>query len=205
MCEKTGTFGDKKRINSNSYLSSFKIKEGIIERDHSALKELEDINLKTHLKNVFISDQTVISKATTKDTLDYLNISKDTVSESPLDVPIIEKETKFLAKDNENLLNNLSYTTKISGPISLRKVLYQEGFKIPSWVEKEGLNLQGRFRFWVLSNGYVDRVSIEESFGDRRIDSLASSAISKWRFSRLSNYLKNQEEWGLIDIKILLR
>lgn len=207
ICNKrTGSLRNEEKIKPNSYLDSFKIKEGIIEKDPPTLRELESINLKTHLKKVFALDQAVISKEIPKDKLDYdLSISKDPAKEIPISISKIEGEAGLLAKENESLLDNLLYTAKISGPVSFRKVLYQEGFMVPSWLEKKGLNLQGKFKFWVLSNGYVDRVLVEESFGFRQIDSLASSAISKWRFSQLCNYLKHKEEWGIVDIKILLR
>lgn len=206
ICKKTGSLKNKEKIEPNSYLKSFKVKEGIIERDHLALKELENINLKTHLEKVLTLDHAVISKEIAKDKLAYdLSISKDTREEISIAIPEMERKANLLAKEKESLLDNLSNITKISGPVSFRKILYREDFTIPSWLEKKGLNLQGKFKFWVLANGYVDRVLVEESFGFRQIDSLASSAISKWRFSQLPDYLKNKEEWGLIDIKILLR
>lgn len=212
ICEKTEGLKNKEKIKNSFSSNNFKVrkniieKEDIIEKDFLIQKELEDINLKTHLRKVFAPDQVVISKEIPKDKLEHsLNISRNAVKESPLVASTIEREAKLLVKENESLLNNLSWATKISGPISLRKILYQEDFKVPSWIEKKGLNLQGKFKFWVLANGYVDRVLVEESFGFRQIDSLASSAILRWKFSALSNYIGNKEEWGLVDMKILLR
>ncbi|MDI6751355.1 MAG: TonB family protein [bacterium] len=98
-----------------------------------------------------------------------------------------------------------SIKVEVSGEVTERPVLYQKGFKIPEWVEKKGFSLTGEFRFWVLPDGSVDRVSVNRSFGYPSLDSLASSAILKWRFQSLPKNISYREEWGVAGIKIRLK
>jgi len=98
-----------------------------------------------------------------------------------------------------------SVKVEVSGEVTERPVLYQKGFKIPEWVEKKGFSLSGEFRFWVLPDGSVDRVSVERSFGYPSLDSLASSAILRWRFQSLPKNIGYREEWGVANIRIKLK
>ncbi|MEK9148596.1 MAG: TonB family protein [Candidatus Desantisbacteria bacterium] len=98
-----------------------------------------------------------------------------------------------------------SVKVEICGEVTERPVLYQKGFKIPEWVEKKGFSLAGEFRFWVLPDGSVDRVSVERSFGYPSLDSLASSAILRWRFQSLPKNIGYREEWGVANIRIKLK
>ncbi|MDI6736521.1 MAG: TonB family protein [bacterium] len=91
----------------------------------------------------------------------------------------------------------------ISGPASARKALYQPKFSIPSWLEKRGQSLQGKLKIWVLPDGSVDRVEIEESFGYAEIDRLAQSSVYKWRFYKLPPH-EERIDWGSISIAINL-
>ncbi len=93
--------------------------------------------------------------------------------------------------------------TQISGPASARKALYQPKFNIPAWLEKRGQSLQGKLKIWVLPDGSVDRVEIEESFGYAEIDRLAQSSLYKWRFGKLPSY-EERIDWGIATIAINL-
>lgn len=91
----------------------------------------------------------------------------------------------------------------ITGPASSRKAIYKPNFCIPKWLEEKGQSLIGRFRFWVLPNGEVDRVIIEQTFGDARVDNLAVSTLSRWRFYKLPPD-ETRIDWGIVTIKIRL-
>ncbi|HAW50458.1 TPA: hypothetical protein DCX16_05885 [bacterium] len=91
---------------------------------------------------------------------------------------------------------------EITGQVARRQILYQEGFRLPEWVERRGVSLEGKFKLWVLPDGSVDRVLLEKSFGYRELDSLAISSISRWRFVRIQG---TYEEWGFAVVKIKLR
>lgn len=91
----------------------------------------------------------------------------------------------------------------IIGPASSRKAIYNPNFRIPKWLEEKGQSLIGRFRFWVLPNGEVDRVIIEQTFGDARVDNLAISTLSRWRFYKLPPD-ETRIDWGIVTIKIRL-
>ncbi|MFH1449570.1 MAG: energy transducer TonB [bacterium] len=212
ICERKEMLKFKEKNKSSevkltSLLESFQAKkEGMIEEDPLILKKLEEVKPKNRLKEDFISKQVSI----TKEILPYqlnsgLAMAKDIEEEMPISFPRAKEKERLMIQEDKDLLNNITCTTKISGPVFLRKILHQENFPIPSWLEREGITWRGKFKFWVLPDGYVDKVLVEESFGDRRVDSLASQIISKWRFSKLPDYLKEKEEWGLIDLKILLR
>ncbi len=95
------------------------------------------------------------------------------------------------------------FTLEITGEVARRAIFYQEGFKIPEWFERKGISLEGRFQFWVMSDGSVDRVSIEHSFGYRELDSLAMNSILRWRFASLKS--GKYEEWGIAKVKIKLK
>lgn len=87
------------------------------------------------------------------------------------------------------------------GPAILgRGIVYQEKLVLPRWVEEEGKSLRGKLKFWVLPSGEVDRVLVEETFGDPRIDDIAKRTIRRWRFTR-----GKDEAWGLVSIKIQLK
>lgn len=91
----------------------------------------------------------------------------------------------------------------ITGPASKRKPLYQPLFKLPYWVEKRGQSLQGKLEIWVLPDGSVDRVEIDESFGYAEIDRLAQTTIYKWRFYKLPPDVERIER-GIVFIAIRL-
>jgi TonB family protein len=91
----------------------------------------------------------------------------------------------------------------ISGPASKRKALYQPKFKPPYWLERSGQSVHGKLKIWVLPDGSVDKVEIEESFGYAEIDRLARSTIYKWRFYKLPPNIK-RVDWGIVTITIRL-
>lgn len=91
----------------------------------------------------------------------------------------------------------------ISGPASARKALYQPKFNIPPWLEKKGQSLHGKLKIWVLPDGSVDRVEIEESFGYAEIDRLAQSSVYKWRFYKLPPR-EERIDWGIVAVAINL-
>ncbi|MFH1563644.1 MAG: hypothetical protein ABIF11_09585 [Nitrospirota bacterium] len=91
----------------------------------------------------------------------------------------------------------------ISWPASARKALYQPKFKIPEWLEKRGQSLHGKLKIWVLPDGSVDRVEIEEDFGYAEINRLAQSSVYKWRFLKLPPH-EERIDWGIVAIAINL-
>lgn len=91
----------------------------------------------------------------------------------------------------------------ITGPASKRKALYQPKFKPPYWLEKSGHSLRGKLKMYVLPDGSVDKVEIEESFGYPEIDRLASATIYKWRFYKLPPNVE-RIDWGIVIITIRL-
>jgi|GEM_PF-5789684 len=95
------------------------------------------------------------------------------------------------------------FSLEITGEVARRAILYQSGFKIPEWLERKGISLEGRFKFFVLADGSVDRVVIEHSFGYKELDSLAMDSILRWRFASLKG--GTYEEWGIARIKIKLK
>lgn len=92
---------------------------------------------------------------------------------------------------------------EITGEVARRAIFYSEGFEVPEWLEKKGISVEGRFKFWVLPDGSVDRVVTLHSFGYRELDSLAINAILRWRFCSLKK--GTYEEWGIARIKIKLK
>ncbi len=92
----------------------------------------------------------------------------------------------------------------ISGPASKRKALYQPKFEIPLWLEQKGQSIHGKLGIWVLPDGSVDKVEIEESFGYAEIDRLAQSTVYKWRFYKLPPNVKTTDR-GIVTIAIQLR
>ncbi|MEW6609929.1 MAG: energy transducer TonB [bacterium] len=91
----------------------------------------------------------------------------------------------------------------IGGPAGERKVLYQPKFKIPYWLEKSGQSIKGKLKIWVLPDGSIDKVELDESFGYAEIDRLAQSAVYKWRFYKLPSDIK-RIDWGTVIITIKL-
>ncbi|MEW6095689.1 MAG: TonB family protein [bacterium] len=122
-------------------------------------------------------------------------------------------------KENDSQLNSLPSPTNveikdseeestgpyvyISGPASKRKALYQPKFNLPYWLEKRGQSVHGKLKIWVLPDGSVDKVEIEESFGYAEIDKLARDAVYKWRFYKLPYDVK-RIDWGIVTISIRL-
>jgi hypothetical protein len=95
---------------------------------------------------------------------------------------------------------------KITGPVSKRRILHREEFILPEWIEKQGLSMEGRLKFWVFPDGSIGRVGIEKTFGSLRdhqkLYSWLLSVFRKWRFSPLIG--EDKKEWGIITIKIKL-
>ncbi len=112
--------------------------------------------------------------------------------------------TKGTGDDDKAPFEEGPYTT-ITGPVAYRKALYKPIFKLPEWLQKQGVR-PGRIKikFWVLPDGSVDSTSIIESSGYSEIDRLANSAILQWKFQRLSTSA-SIVEWGVITILIKMR
>ncbi len=167
-------------------------------------------------ENNFVPERRVVSAAKTKETV----TPKVPIEENqfPKSVPIVSEQAGDILTGTPTVVETTRQNTgitspevpssvgvEISGEVTERPVLYQKGFKIPEWVEKKGFSLSGEFRFWVLPDGSVDRVSVERSFGYPSLDSLASSAILRWRFQSLPKSIGYREEWGVADINIKLK
>lgn len=95
------------------------------------------------------------------------------------------------------------WTLEITGEVARRAIFYQEGFKLPEWFEKKGISLEGSFKFYVLPDGSVDRVTTLNSFGYRELDGLAMNSVLRWRFCPLKR--GTYEEWGIAKMKIKLK
>lgn len=91
----------------------------------------------------------------------------------------------------------------ISGPARSREAVYQPKFSVPEWIERKGQPLSGRFKFWVLPDGSIDRVEIQKPFGYAELDTKAISTIYRWRFNKLFSS-ETKTDWGVATIKIRL-
>jgi len=145
-------------------------------------------------KNEF-HDEIPIAKAIHKEGISQTEEEKSSQVTSP--TPYSEVNTKG---SDEGSRGPYIY---ISGPASERKVLYQPKFKPPYWLEKSGQSIRGKFKIWVLPDGSVDKVEIEESFGYAEIDKIAKDTVYKWRFFKLPSNI-NRIDWGIVIITIRL-
>lgn len=91
----------------------------------------------------------------------------------------------------------------VTGPAAKRKAVYQPKFNTPYWLEKRGQSLHGKLKIWVLPDGSVDKVEIDESFGYAEVDKLAQSTVYRWRFYKLPPGV-TKVDWGIVTIHIRL-
>ncbi|MFH1096887.1 MAG: TonB family protein [Candidatus Desantisbacteria bacterium] len=85
-----------------------------------------------------------------------------------------------------------------------RRVKHRPMFKLPEWVEEKGISMSGALKFWVSTDGSIDRVEIIKTFGYSEIDSLACSAVYKWRFEELSEEQGEKNDWAIVKFRIQL-
>lgn len=91
-----------------------------------------------------------------------------------------------------------------------RKVKYRPLFKVPESVEDKGVSLSGALKFWVSPDGSVDRVELIKKCGSSEVDSLACTAVYRWRFEALSEEQEKGDgsfqgsDWGIVRFGIHL-
>ena len=85
-----------------------------------------------------------------------------------------------------------------------RRVKHRTMFKLPKWVEEKGISMNGSIKFWVSPDGSIDRVEIFKTFGYADIDSLACSAVYKWRFEELPEEQGEKNDCGIVKFRVQL-
>jgi TonB family protein len=89
---------------------------------------------------------------------------------------------------------------QIRGPASKRKVVFkppQPSLQLKATVEIE-------LKFWVLPDGAIGRV-IPTRRGDPTLEGEMMAYLKKWRFSSLPPDAPQEEQWGTIPIRYLLK
>ena len=92
----------------------------------------------------------------------------------------------------------------ITGPVSQRNLLRWFKPTYPRWAEVSGIEGEALLRFWVLPNGQVSKVQVEQTSGHVDLDQSAIVAIKKWLFEQLSSQEEQTSQWGTITIKFKL-
>jgi len=92
----------------------------------------------------------------------------------------------------------------ITGPVSRRGIVRRVYPKYPRWAEEAGVSGEVRLKFWVLPDGLVNRVEVNQTTGYADLDEIASQAMKKWLFEPLSPQEKQIVQWGTITLKFKL-
>jgi len=119
---------------------------------------------------------------------------EDAMKKGPLDIAPSPPLPHFTAKGS---------SIQIEG-LGSRKAKYQPMFKLPSSIEEKGVSLSGSLKFWVSSDGSIDRVEIIKTFGYSEVDSLACAAVYRWRFKELEEEQGDGADWGIVRFRIQL-
>jgi TonB family protein len=131
-------------------------------------------------------------------------------SEEPYPAPIIFQE--FIQQEEAQLLEGEEIVAKvekellieepwqIKGPAGQRKVI----FKPPPPSLQLGATMEIELKFWVLPDGSVGRI-IPSRRGDMALEREMMAYLKKWRFNPLSPDVPQEEQWGTIPIKYLLK
>lgn len=88
----------------------------------------------------------------------------------------------------------------IKGPAAERRVV----FRPPPIGVEIGAEADIELKFWVLPDGNVGRV-VPLRKGDAKLEDEAMRYIKKWRFTPLGKEGPQEEQWGTVAIKFLLR
>ncbi len=93
----------------------------------------------------------------------------------------------------------------IEGPVGNRRLLARQIPRSPDWVSSRGLNLAVRIKFQVLADGTVKGALIKLTSGFPELDTLALTALAKWRFEALAAALaKVPDTWGLVTFRFTM-
>jgi len=86
---------------------------------------------------------------------------------------------------------------RIKGPLGAggREILREVEPKYPDWAQQQGVVGKVEVKCWVLPDGEVNEVRIENSSGTAELDECASRALMKWRFERVG---EEERQWGIV-------
>ncbi|MDI6793935.1 MAG: TonB family protein [bacterium] len=87
------------------------------------------------------------------------------------------------------------------GTLKGRGIKYSAKINLPEEKEREAIPRQGEFKLWVSPDGSVEKVEIEKTTGDSKIDDLVKKTFFKWRFEALPPS-EQKIDWGLVPVKI---
>ncbi|MCK5914926.1 MAG: hypothetical protein KAG92_02210 [Deltaproteobacteria bacterium] len=112
--------------------------------------------------------------------------------------------TRLLSADAKKALLALAVPAKkvaeheygLSGPVAVsREVLFRPALPQVTLVRDVTVS----FRFWVRPDGSVSRIETRR-IGDLELVNVAERYLQQWRFSSLSSGLRQQEQWGTVNI-----
>jgi len=103
----------------------------------------------------------------------------------------------FTGKDGESF--------QISGPISKRPVLRRIYPQYPRSAQMGGIEGETTVKFWVSSDGIIERVVIEKTSGSDELDRAAVDAVKKWLFAPLGGDEKQIDQWGVLNVRFELK
>ncbi len=115
-----------------------------------------------------------------------------------------DRLTRLLAEDVKKALDHYAVAEKkpkerdysLSGPVAVnRKVLFRPALPKVTLVRDVTVS----FRFWVRPDGSVNRIETRR-IGDLELVNVAERYLKQWRFTRLSPEVKQQEQWGTVNI-----
>lgn len=89
---------------------------------------------------------------------------------------------------------------QIRGPASKRKVVFRPPLPSPQLKA----NVEIELKFWVLPDGTIGRI-IPIRRGDPALEGEMMAYLKKWHFNPLPPDVPQQEQWGTIPIKYLLK
>jgi len=88
----------------------------------------------------------------------------------------------------------------IKGPVARRELTYVP--PIPN--VKATIETEFEMKFWVRTNGTVDRVIPLKRAGDVELETMATNYLRKWRFRAIPKNEPQIEEWGTVTIEFKL-
>ena len=114
-------------------------------------------------------------------------------------------DTKKIELKSESSILSIKETAAdrvygITGPVSGRQVI----FRPPPLELDLKTEAEIELKFWVLPDGTVGRV-IPLKKGDAQLESEAIRYLKKWRFNAIIARTHDEESWGIIPFKFLLR
>jgi len=92
---------------------------------------------------------------------------------------------------------------QISGPVSARKILRKVYPEYPQQAKFGGISGEVSIKFWVSSEGIIEKAEIEKTSGSDILDKAALDAIKRWLFAPLEG--EKITQWGILNIRFELK